>query len=317
MLTNSNEFLWVEKYRPQILDDCILPEGLLKTFKSIVESAEMQNMLLTGTAGLGKTTVARAMCNMLDLDYMIINGSEESGIDVLRTKIRQFASSVSLHSRGPKVIILDEADYLNPSSTQPALRGFIEEFSNNCRFILTCNFKNRVIEPLHSRCAVIEFNTSKKQMASLANAFLKRLEFILKSEGIQYEQAVVAELILRFAPDWRRVLNECQRYSVSGKIDKGILANLSDANITLLIKALKEKDFKAGRAWVVNNIDSEPAAIFRKIYDNMTEHANPDSIPNIVVILANYQYKDAFVADHELNLVACITELMACAEWKQ
>ena len=315
-MSNSNEFLWVEKYRPQKLDDCILPEGLLKTFKSIVESGEMQNMLLTGTAGLGKTTVARAMCNMLDLDYMIINGSEESGIDVLRTKIRQFASSVSLQSRGPKVIILDEADYLNPSSTQPALRGFIEEFSNNCRFILTCNFKNRVIEPLHSRCAVIEFNTSKKQMTSLANAFLKRLEFILKEEGIQYEQAVVAELILRFAPDWRRVLNECQRYSVSGKIDKGILANLSDANITLLIKALKDKDFKAGRAWVVNNIDCEPAAIFRKIYDNMTEHANPDSIPNIVVILANYQYKDAFVADHELNLVACITELMACAEWK-
>jgi DNA polymerase III delta prime subunit len=315
-MSNSNEFLWVEKYRPQKLDDCILPEGLLKTFKSIVESGEMQNMLLTGTAGLGKTTVARAMCNMLDLDYMIINGSEESGIDVLRTKIRQFASSVSLQSRGPKVIILDEADYLNPSSTQPALRGFIEEFSNNCRFILTCNFKNRVIEPLHSRCAVIEFNTSKKQMASLANAFLKRLEFILKEEGIQYEQSVVAELILRFAPDWRRVLNECQRYSVSGKIDKGILANLSDANITLLIKALKDKDFKAGRAWVVNNIDCEPAAIFRKIYDNMTEHANPDSIPNIVVILANYQYKDAFVADHELNLVACITELMACAEWK-
>jgi DNA polymerase III delta prime subunit len=315
-MSNSNEFLWVEKYRPQKLDDCILPESLLKTFKSIVESGEMQNMLLTGTAGLGKTTVARAMCNMLDLDYMIINGSEESGIDVLRTKIRQFASSVSLQSRGPKVIILDEADYLNPSSTQPALRAFIEEFSNNCRFILTCNFKNRVIEPLHSRCAVIEFNTSKKQMASLANAFLKRLEFILKEEGIQYEQSVVAELILRFAPDWRRVLNECQRYSVSGKIDKGILANLSDANITLLIKALKDKDFKAGRAWVVNNIDCEPSAIFRKIYDNMTEYANPDSIPNIVVILANYQYKDAFVADHELNLVACITELMACAEWK-
>lgn len=315
-MSNSNEFLWVEKYRPQKLDDCILPESLLKTFKSIVESGEMQNMLFTGTAGLGKTTVARAMCNMLDLDYMIINGSEESGIDVLRTKIRQFASSVSLQSKGPKVIILDEADYLNPSSTQPALRGFIEEFSNNCRFILTCNFKNRVIEPLHSRCAVIEFNTSKKQMATLAYAFLRRLEFILKEEGIQYEQFVVAELILKFAPDWRRVINECQRYSVSGKIDKGILANLSDANITLLIKALKDKDFKAGRAWVVNNIDCEPAAIFRKIYDNMTEHANPDSIPNIVVILANYQYKDAFVADHELNLVACITELMACAEWK-
>lgn len=315
-MPNSTEFLWVEKYRPQKLDDCILPEGLLKTFKSIVESGEMQNMLLTGTAGLGKTTVARAMCNMLDLDYMIINGSEESGIDVLRTKIRQFASSVSLQSRGPKVIILDEADYLNPSSTQPALRGFIEEFSNNCRFILTCNFKNRVIEPLHSRCAVIEFNTSKKQMASLANAFLKRVEFILKEEGIQYEQSVVAELILRFAPDWRRVLNECQRYSVSGKIDNGILANLSDANIALLVKAMKEKNFKAGRAWVVNNIDCEPAAIFRKIYDNINEYAQPDSIPQIVVILANYQYKDAFVADHELNLVACITELMACAEWK-
>lgn len=316
MNSKSTEFLWVEKYRPQRLDDCILPEGLLKTFKSIVDSGEMQNMLLTGTAGLGKTTVARAMCNMLDLDYMVINGSEESGIDVLRTKIRQFASSVSLQSKGPKVIILDEADYLNPSSTQPALRGFIEEFSNNCRFILTCNFKNRVIEPLHSRCAVIEFNTSKKQMAALAHSFMKRLEYILKEEGIQYDQGVVAELIIRFAPDWRRVLNECQRYSVSGKIDSGILVNLSDANISLLMKAMKEKDFKAGRAWVVNNIDSEPAAIFRKIYDSMTDHMKTDSVPQIVVILASYQYKDAFVADHELNLVACITEIMACAEWK-
>lgn len=316
MLTNSNEFLWVEKYRPQKLDDCILPESLLKTFKSIVVSGEMQNMLLTGTAGLGKTTVARAMCNMLDLDYMIINGSEESGIDVLRTKIRQFASSVSLQSRGPKVIILDEADYLNPSSTQPALRGFIEEFSNNCRFILTCNFKNRVIEPLHSRCAVIEFNTSKKQMASLANAFLKRLEFILKSEGIQYEQSVVAELILKFAPDWRRVINECQRYSVSGQIDTGILTNSLQASMVILTKGLKEKNLKAIRSWVVNNIDVESAAIFRMIYDNISDYALLECIPEIIVILAEYQYKDAFVADKEINLTACLLEVAACTQWK-
>jgi DNA polymerase III delta prime subunit len=315
-MSNSNEFLWVEKYRPQKLDDCILPEGLLKTFKSIVDSGEMQNMLLTGSSGLGKTTVARAMCNMLDLDYMIINGSDEGrSIDTLREKLRQFASSISLHSSRPKVIILDEADYLG-TAMQPALRGFIEEFSNNCRFVLTCNFKNKIIEPLHSRCAVIEFNTSKKQMASLANSFLKRLEYILKAEGIQYEQSVIAELILRFAPDWRRVLNECQRYSVSGKIDRGILVNTSDVNVDSLITALKNKDFKAGRSWVANNIDVEPAAVFRKIYDGISEYAQPESIPNIIVILAKYQYQDAFVADHELNLVACLIELMANGEWK-
>jgi len=315
-MSNSNEFLWVERYRPQKLDDCILPEGLLKTFKSIVESGEMQNMILAGTAGLGKTTVARAMCNMLDLDYMIINGSDESGIETLRVKIRQFASSVSLHSKGPKVIILDEADYLQKNSTQPALRAFIEEFSNNCRFIFTCNFKNRIIEPLHSRCAVVEFNTSKKQMASLANSFLKRLEYILKAEGIQYEQSVIAELILRFAPDWRRVLNECQRYSASGKIDSGILVNSSNVNLESLITALKNRDFKAGRSWVANNIDVEPTAVFRKIYDGVTEYAVSESIPQVIVILAKYQYQDAFVADHELNLVACLIELMANCEWK-
>ena len=315
-MTTSDQFLWVEKYRPQKIADCILTEGLLKTFQSIIDSGEMQNMLFAGTAGLGKTTVARAMCNTLGLDYIIVNGSEESGIDVLRNKIRQFASSVSLQSRGPKVIILDEADYLNPSSTQPALRGFIEEFSNNCRLILTCNFKNRVIEPLHSRCAVIEFNTSKKQMASLANAFLKRLEFILKEEGIQYEQATVAELILRFAPDWRRVINECQRYSVSGKIDSGILVSTSDLNVHALMAAIKTKDFKAARAWVVNNIDTEPAAIFRKIYDNVAEYAKPQGVPEVVIILAKYQYQDAFVADHELNLIACLVELMGNVEWK-
>ena len=312
----SNEFLWVEKYRPQKLEDCILPSGLLKTFQQIVDSGEMQNLLLSGTAGTGKTTVARALCNILDLDYIIINGSEESGIDVLRNKIKQFASSVSLQNNGPKVVILDEADYLNPQSTQPALRGFIEEFSNNCRFILTCNFKNRIIAPLHSRCAVIDFNTSKKQLAGLAGSFMKRLEFILKSENVTYEPQVIADLIMRFAPDWRRVINECQRHSVSGKIDASILVNLSDVNIQSLMVSLKDKNFKAMRGWVVNNMDIEPAAIYRKIYDNMIEYVAPESIPQVVLILADYQYKQAFVADHELNLVACMISLMGDIQWK-
>ena len=316
MTTNSTEFLWTERYRPQTIQDCILPESLKSTFQKIVDGGQMHNLLLTGTAGLGKTTVARALCSELNLDYILINGSEESGIDVLRNKIKQFASSVSLLSNGPKVVILDEADYLNPQSTQPALRGFIEEFSNNCRFILTCNFKNRVIEPLHSRCAVIEFNTSKKALAGLAQKFMTRLESILKTEKIKYEPAVVAELIMKYAPDWRRVLGECQRYSASGAIDTGLLANLTDVNLSGLVKALREKDFKTMRSWVVNNMDLEPAAIFRKIYDNMVDYAKPASVPQVVLILADYQYKDAFVADHELNLVACMTELMASAEWK-
>jgi len=313
---NNNEFLWVEKYRPQKLEECILPAGLLKTFQQIVDSGEMQNLLLSGTAGTGKTTVARALCNILDLDYIIINGSEESGIDVLRNKIKQFASSVSLQNNGPKVVILDEADYLNPQSTQPALRGFIEEFSNNCRFILTCNFKNRIIAPLHSRCAVIDFNTSKKQLASLSSSFMKRLEFILKSENVTYEPQVIADLIMRFAPDWRRVINECQRHSASGCIAATVLVNLSDVNIQSLVTSLKDKNFKAMRGWVVNNMDIEPAAIYRKIYDNMIEYVVPESIPQVVLILADYQYKQAFVADHELNLVACMIELMGDIQWK-
>jgi len=315
-MINKDEFLWTERYRPTCLDDCILPDNLKDTFQKIIDSGEMHNLILSGTAGLGKTTVARAMCETLQLDYILINGSEESGIDVLRTKIKQFASSISLMNSGPKVVILDEADYLNPQSTQPALRGFIEEFSNNCRFILTCNFKNRIIEPLHSRCAVIEFNTSKKQLADLASKFMKRLETILKNEGVSYESKVLADLICRFAPDWRRVIGECQRYSVSGKIDSGILVNLSDVSISSLMKSLKEKDFKSMRSWVVNNMDLEPAAIFRKIYDNMLEYAKPDSVPQIVLVLAEYQYKNSFVADREINMVACLTELMASTEWK-
>jgi len=310
-----NEFLWCEKYRPKTIADCILPPRIKSTFESIVKGGELHNMLLTGTAGLGKTTVAKALCNELGLDYLLINGSEESGIDTLRNKIKQFASSVSLQG-GYKVVILDEADYLNPQSTQPALRGFIEEFSSNCRFILTCNFKNRIIEPLHSRCSVIEFNLAKKDMPPLLAAFMKRTSMILESESVSYEKQVIAELIVKHSPDWRRVINELQRYSVSGVIDSGILVSLSEVSLKDLMVSLKDKNFKKMRQWVVDNIDSEPASIFRKVYDNMGEYIEPRSIPQVVLILADYQYKNSFVADHELNIVACMTELMANVEFK-
>ena len=310
-----NDFLWVEKYRPQIIDDCILPKHIKETMKQVVKGGELHNMLLTGTAGLGKTTVAKALCNELGVDFLLINGSEEGGIDTLRNKIKQFASSVSLQG-GYKVVILDEADYLNPQSTQPALRGFIEEFSANCRFILTCNFKNRIIEPLHSRCSVIEFNISKKDSTELCGQFLKRCQYILTEEGIQYDTPVVAELIMKHMPDWRRVLNELQRYSTSGIIDTGILVSLSTVSVNELMVALTKKDFKKMRQWVADNIDTEPAAVFRKIYDNMGEYVSPTSIPQLVLILADYQYKNAFVADHELNLVACCTEIMAGVSFK-
>ena len=306
----SNEYLWVEKYRPQKVADTILPTKLKETFQKIIDGGELPNMLFTGTAGLGKTTVARAMCNELNCDYILINGSEEGNIDTLRTKIKQFASSVSLSSDF-KVVILDEADYLNPQSTQPALRGFIEEFSNNCRFILTCNFKNRIIEPLHSRCGVYEFNTSKKDLAPIASQFMKRCQYILEEEGVSYTQMAIADLIMKFAPDWRRVLNELQRYSVNGSIDGGIVSTVSDKNYDDLFSYLKNKDFKKMRSWVVNNIDTDAAAIFRSIYDRMAEKVAPQSIPQLVLILGDYQYKNAFVADHELNVVACLTEVMS------
>ena len=307
-----DQFLWVEKYRPQTIDECILDSSLKDTFNRIAESGEIPNMLFTGTAGLGKTTVAKALCNMLDLDYIVINGSEEGNIDTLRGKIKQFASTVSLQG-GIKVVILDEADYLNPQSTQPALRGFIEEFANNCRFILTCNFKNRIIEPLHSRCGVYEFNGGDKQQ--LCNDFFIRCKGILSGEGVPYDKPALAELIMKHYPDWRRVLNELQRYSLSGKIDAGVLNNISDKNYNDLFSCIKNKNFKKMRSWVVNNIDTDASAIFRSIYDRMQDHVKPSSIPQLVLILADYQYKNAFVADHELNVVACLTEVMANVEF--
>ena len=307
------EFLFVEKYRPQTIADCILPQGLKDTFEQIVQKGELPNMMFTGSAGVGKTTVARALCNELDLDYMMINGSEDGNIDTLRGKIKQFASTVSLHG-GQKVVILDEADYLNPQSTQPALRGFIEEFSSNCRFILTCNFKNRIIEPLHSRCSIYEFNLGNK--ALMAEQFMARLQFILETEGIIFDNAVIAELIMKYIPDWRRVINECQRYGMSGHIDTGILVTLSEQSVSGLMQDLKTKNFKKMRKWVSDNIDVESAKLFRMVYDNMAEYVEPSSIPQLVLILADYSYKDSFVADHELNVVACMTEIMSGIKFK-
>ena len=304
----SNDFLWVEKYRPKTIAETILPDSLKQVFQKIVDGGELPNMLLTGTAGLGKTTVARALCNELQLDYILINGSEEGNIDTLRTKIKQFASSVSLQG-GYKVVILDEADYLNPQSTQPALRGFIEEFANNCRFLLTCNFKNRIIEPLHSRCGVYEFNTSKKDMVVLCEKFMTRVEYVLKQENIEYDKKTVIDLIIKHAPDWRRIFNELQKRSIMGNI----FGDVSDSTGSFepLFEYLKTKDFKKMRSWVVNNIDTDASAIFRGIYDRMYDKLKPQSIPQLVLILADYQYKNAFVADHELNVVACMTEIMA------
>jgi len=313
----SNEFLWVEKYRPKTVSQTILPTDLKATFQNIVDGGEIPNMMFSGTAGTGKTTVARAICEELELDYIVINGSEEGNIDTLRGKIKQFASSVSL-SGSYKVVILDEADYLNPQSTQPALRGFIEEFSKNCRFIMTCNFENKIIEPLHSRCTKIAFSATKKTLQSLSAEFMQRAMTILQTEGVDYNKDVLAQVIMKHAPDWRRVLNELQRHSISGQGQLETTAIITDVNdnYSVLFKALKDKDFKKMRSWVVNNMDVEPASIFRGIYDRMYDHVAPNSIPQLVLILADYQYKNAFVADHELNLVACLTECMANVEIK-
>lgn len=309
------EYLWVEKYRPAKIDECILPKNLKETFKQFVQTGELPNFLFCGTAGVGKTTVAKALCNEIGAEYLLINGSEESGIDVLRTKIKSFASTVSL-TDSKKVIILDEADYLNPNSTQPALRAFIEEFSNNCRFIFTCNYKNRIIEPLHSRCSVIDFKIENAEKQEIAAAFFKRTMGILKTENIEADQKVVAELVTKHFPDWRRVLNELQRYSVSGKIDSGILVNMTEDSFKDLLKNMKDKNFTEVRKWVAKNGDSETINIFRQLYDTASVNLEPASIPQLVLILADYQYKAAFVADHELNLMAALTEVMSSCKMK-
>ena len=311
----NTDFLWVEQYRPKTIDDCILPDSLKTLFKSFIKKGELSNMLFSGTPGIGKTTVAKALCEEMNCDWIMINGSEEGGIDVLRNKIKNFASTVSL-SGGKKVVILDEADYLNPQSTQPALRGFVEEFHKNCRFILTCNFKNRIIEPLHSRFSNIEFKVNPKDKPKLASRLFERAVYILKEQNVSYEDKVLVELITKHFPDFRKLINELQRYSVSGSIDAGILVNVSDENLKTLVTHLKNKEFSDMRKWVVNNLDNDPVKIFRKIYDTLYSNLEPSTIPHAVLIIADYQYKSAFVADQEINLVACLTELMSQVKFK-
>jgi DNA polymerase III delta prime subunit len=306
--------LWTEKHRPKTIAECILPDRLKTPFQEYVNTKQIPHLLLSGSAGVGKTTVAKALCNEIGADYIVINGSDESGIDVFRTKIKDFASSMSF-TGGRKVIIIDEADYLNPNSTQPALRNAMEEFAGNCSFIFTCNFKNRIIDPLHSRCAVIDFTLKNDEKTTMAAQFFKRIQLILENEAIEYEPKVIAELVKKHFPDFRRVLNELQRYSQFGKIDTGILVQIADVSITEVVKHLKNKDFGAIRKWVAST-DVDASTLFRKLYDNMYDLLQPQSIPQAVIILADYQYKQAFVADAEINTVACLTELMVSVEFK-
>jgi DNA polymerase III delta prime subunit len=308
-------FLWVEKYRPKDIESCILPKNLKDSLRDFVNQKQLANLILSGPPGVGKTSAAKAMLDEIGATNMMINGSEESGIDVLRTKIKNFASTVSLEG-GRKYIILDEADYLNAQSTQPALRGFMEEFHKNCGFIFTCNYKNRLIPPLHSRCSGIDFSIPKSEKQTLASEFFKRVIEILDEESITYNKKVVAELINKYFPDWRRILNELQRYSVSGTIDAGLLVNIAEINIRELMDAMKRKEFTNVRKWVVNNLDNDPSRMFRRIYDNLYDYVDDSSIPHIVIILGEYQYKAAFVADQEINLMACLTEIMARGKFK-
>ena len=305
--------LWCEKYRPAKVDDCILPDAIKSTFKDYVSRKEIPNLLLSGSAGVGKTTIAKALCQEVGCDYLVINGSDENGVDTIRVKIKNYASSVSL-AGGRKVIIIDEADYLTPNA-QAILRASIEEFASNCSFIFTCNFKNRIIDPIHSRCSVIDFKVNGSK-AKMANAFFKRVEWILEQEGITYDKEVVAAVITKHFPDNRRILNELQRYSVSGSIDKGILGSVADVQLGALVTSLKEKDFASTRKWVTSNLDNDPAKIYRKLYDTLYELLKPNSVPQLVLILAKYQYQAAFVADHEINMIACLTEIMVDCEFK-
>lgn len=309
------DFLWVEKYRPKTVQETILPSDLKTTFQQFVDQQQIPNLILAGGPGVGKTTIARAMLEQLECDYIIINGSLKGNIDTLRNDIQQFASSVSF-TGGRKYVILDEADYLNPQSTQPALRNFMEEFSRNCGFILTCNFKNRIIEPLHSRCSVIDFKIAKQDKVEMAAEFFSRCNNILELENVPYEKKAVAEVVKKHFPDSRRILNELQRYSATGSIDSGILVNMSDESFHSLVKHMKEKNYTNVRKWAAENIDNEPTTLFRKLYDQAHEVMKPASIPNLVLILADYQYKHAFAADQEINLVACLTQVMVECEWQ-
>jgi len=308
-MSNSTDFLWVEKYRPKTISNCILPTTLKSTFQEMVNSGQCQNLLLSGGPGCGKTTVAKALCNELKSDFIVINCSEDGNIDTLRTKIRNFASTISFGGE-TKVVILDEFDYSNPQSFQPALRGFIEEFAANCRFILTCNYKSRIIDPIHSRCTCIDFKFTGDDKMLMCAGFMERTKIILKQEEVEYDEKVLAKLIMKYSPDFRRLLNELQRYSVNGKIDTGILSESGDIVIKDLLKAMKGKDFNAVRKWVVSNINNDPVHIFRKIYDGLYESFDPSSIPQAILVLADYQYKSAFVADQEINLTACLVQLM-------
>jgi DNA polymerase III delta prime subunit len=312
-----DEFLWVEKYRPKTIEDCILPENIKKTFQDFLHKGEVPNLLLAGPAGCGKTTVAKALCNELGVDVYVINGSDEGRfLDTVRNTAKNFASTVSLSSSAKhKVIIIDEADNTT-NDVQLLLRAFTEEFSGNCRFIFTCNFKNKIIEPLHSRCACIDFSTNSKSKPQLAAKFFQRIQQILDTEGVEYDNKVLVELINKHFPDWRRVLNECQRYSAGGKIDSGILATFSDVKVNDLVKKLKEKDFSEVRKWVVNNLDNDTSVLLRRIYDACYDSMAPSSIPAAVLTLAKYQYQMAFVADQEINMLACLTELMVECEFK-
>ena len=311
----KKKYLWCEKHRPDTIQKCILSSQLKDTFQQFVNNEHIPNLLLSGGPGVGKTTVAKAMLNQIGATHMMINGSEESGIDVLRNKIKNFASTVSFDTNR-KFVILDEADYLNPQSTQPALRGFIEEFHKNCGFILTCNFKNRIIEPLHSRCSVVEFKIPNEEKPKLATQFFKRITDILEEENVKFNRKAVAGIIEKFFPDWRRCLNELQRYSASGEIDAGILVNISDESLREMIGFLKEKKFVNMRKWVANNLDNDPTRIYRKIYDTLYERLEPASVPALVLIIADYQYKSAFVADQEINLLACMAEIASDVRFK-